>query len=199
MSVVIFFLMRLAPGDIVDVLFAAGGYVSESDKKLIMKELGIDQPIWVQYVEWLRQIFTGDLGKSFAFNVLMGRRWPPRAADWKEAETVCRELGLGAAQREGREPKLPADDKKLGFGGKAGLGGLGPAARKQAAEELGTIPRHLDERLVHQVLDRFCRLMSTTNAIRGLSAATYVKFWSGPTPTYTLPDPTAASRSRITY
>jgi peptide/nickel transport system permease protein len=69
MSVVIFVLMRLAPGDIVDVLFAAGGYVSEADKKLIMRELGIDQPIWVQYVEWLRQLFTGDLGKSYRYDL----------------------------------------------------------------------------------------------------------------------------------
>lgn len=32
---------------------------------------------------------------TFAFNLLMGRSWPPRAADLEEAEQVCRELGLG--------------------------------------------------------------------------------------------------------
>jgi ATP-binding cassette subfamily B protein len=32
--------------------------------------------------------------ESFAFNLLMGRRWPPTASDLKEAETICRELGL---------------------------------------------------------------------------------------------------------
>lgn len=32
---------------------------------------------------------------SFAFNLLMGRRWPPTAQDMAEADTVCRELGLG--------------------------------------------------------------------------------------------------------
>lgn len=36
------------------------------------------------------------LAETFAFNVLMGRRWPPRAEDMAEAEAVCRELGLGA-------------------------------------------------------------------------------------------------------
>lgn len=35
-------------------------------------------------------IFT----ETFAFNVLMGRGWPPAAADFEEAEAVCRELGL---------------------------------------------------------------------------------------------------------
>ena len=32
---------------------------------------------------------------TFAFNLLMGRSWPPQAADLEEAEQVCRELGLG--------------------------------------------------------------------------------------------------------
>jgi ATP-binding cassette subfamily B protein len=36
-------------------------------------------------------VFTG----TFAFNLLMGRRWPPTPADIEEAEQVCRELGLG--------------------------------------------------------------------------------------------------------
>lgn len=33
--------------------------------------------------------------ETLAFNLLMGRRWPPREEDLKEAETMCRELGLG--------------------------------------------------------------------------------------------------------
>jgi ATP-binding cassette subfamily B protein len=33
---------------------------------------------------------------TFAFNLLMGREWPPSAKDTEEAETVCRELGLGS-------------------------------------------------------------------------------------------------------
>jgi ATP-binding cassette, subfamily B, bacterial len=32
---------------------------------------------------------------TLAFNLLMGRRWPPTAADMNEAESLCRELGLG--------------------------------------------------------------------------------------------------------
>ncbi|MBV8550002.1 MAG: ATP-binding cassette domain-containing protein [Acidobacteriaceae bacterium] len=35
------------------------------------------------------------LTETLAFNLLMGRAWPPSQADMKEAETVCRELGLG--------------------------------------------------------------------------------------------------------
>ena len=68
MSVVIFLLLRLAPGNIVDILFGAAGYVSESDKAALMKELGIDKPIWVQYVDWIRAMFSGDLGKSYRYD-----------------------------------------------------------------------------------------------------------------------------------
>ncbi len=35
------------------------------------------------------------LTETLAFNLLMGRRWPPTASDMREAESVCRDLGLG--------------------------------------------------------------------------------------------------------
>jgi peptide/nickel transport system permease protein len=69
MSVVIFVLLRLAPGDIVDILFAAAGYVDPEEKAAILKELGLDKPVWLQYATWLGQVFTGDLGKSYRYDV----------------------------------------------------------------------------------------------------------------------------------
>lgn len=36
------------------------------------------------------------LSESLAFNLLMGRRWPPHSEDLKEARTICEELGLGS-------------------------------------------------------------------------------------------------------
>jgi len=33
--------------------------------------------------------------ESFVFNLVMGRAWPPSGADLREAETLCRDLGLG--------------------------------------------------------------------------------------------------------
>ena len=36
-------------------------------------------------------VFTGTL----AFNLLLGRRWPPQEEDLHAAEEICRELGLG--------------------------------------------------------------------------------------------------------
>src|SRR5581483_11493281 len=35
------------------------------------------------------------LSHTFAFNLLMGRRWPPEPEDLRQAEVLCRELDLG--------------------------------------------------------------------------------------------------------
>jgi len=69
MSLVIFGLLRLAPGDIVDILFSAAGYVDPQARADIMRELGMNKPLWLQYVDWMGQILTGDLGKSYRYDL----------------------------------------------------------------------------------------------------------------------------------
>src|ERR1700756_431534 len=64
-SIVIFFLLRIVPGNIVDILFAAAGYVDPADKANLEKELGIDQPLVVQYLHWIGGLLRGDLGYSY--------------------------------------------------------------------------------------------------------------------------------------
>jgi ATP-binding cassette subfamily B protein len=51
---------------------------------------------------WRRRIVSAPqfhenhiLAGTFAFNLLMGKRWPPSPEDLDEAETLCHELGLG--------------------------------------------------------------------------------------------------------
>ena len=69
MSLVIFVLMRIAPGDIVDIIFASAGYVDPAAKAEITKELGLDQPVAVQYMHWLEDLLRGDLGKSYRYDI----------------------------------------------------------------------------------------------------------------------------------
>ena len=69
MSVVIFILLRLVPGNIVDILFSSAGYVNPAAKQEIAHELGLDQSIPVQYGRWLRDIARGDLGKSYRYDI----------------------------------------------------------------------------------------------------------------------------------
>ncbi len=69
MSVVIFVLLRIAPGDVVDMIFASAGYVDPAAKTEIQRELGLDRPITVQYARWLGEILRGDLGKSYRYDI----------------------------------------------------------------------------------------------------------------------------------
>jgi len=69
MSVVIFLLLRLAPGNIVDILFSTGGYVNPSERAAIERELGLDKPLWAQYADWMRHLAVGDLGKSYRYDL----------------------------------------------------------------------------------------------------------------------------------
>src|ERR1700739_4618408 len=64
-SIVIFFLLRIVPGNIVDILFAAAGYVDPADKVNLERQLGVDQPLIVQYLHWIGGLLPGDLGYSY--------------------------------------------------------------------------------------------------------------------------------------
>ncbi|MCG8403724.1 MAG: ABC transporter ATP-binding protein/permease [Phycisphaerales bacterium] len=62
---------------------------------------GLDRQTWGDQ-GWRRSVVAAPqfhenhvLTGTFAFNLLMGRRWPARSEDLIEAETICRELGLG--------------------------------------------------------------------------------------------------------
>ena len=63
-SVVVFVLMHLAPGDVTAVLL--GPQASESAKQELRVSLGLDQPLPVQYAKWLGHTVTGDFGTSIA-------------------------------------------------------------------------------------------------------------------------------------
>ena len=56
----VFFIMRILPGYPAAALLGAN--VDESRLQLLRHTLGLDLPLPVQYVNYLRQIFTGDLG-----------------------------------------------------------------------------------------------------------------------------------------
>jgi peptide/nickel transport system permease protein len=64
-SVLIFVLLRLTPGNIADILFDAGGYVDPADKKKIEHDLGLDKSIPLQYADWIGGLLHGDLGYSY--------------------------------------------------------------------------------------------------------------------------------------
>ena len=63
-SIVIFLLIQLAPGDAATVLL--GPQATEAAKQELRHVLGLDQPLPVQYLAWLVRTLSGDFGKSVA-------------------------------------------------------------------------------------------------------------------------------------
>ena len=64
-SVVIFVMLRLVPGNITDIIFDSAGFVNPKQKQRIERELGLDQPIVVQYARWIGGLARGDLGYAY--------------------------------------------------------------------------------------------------------------------------------------
>src|SRR5471030_3148196 len=64
-SVLVFTMLRLVPGNIADIVFNAAGMIDVAEKAKLEKELGLDQPIAVQYVQWIGGLARGDLGYSY--------------------------------------------------------------------------------------------------------------------------------------
>jgi peptide/nickel transport system permease protein len=61
-ATIVFFMLRLVPGDPVSAMLGIE-YTPEAAAQL-RKNLGLDQPIYVQYVKWMGNVLHGDLGKS---------------------------------------------------------------------------------------------------------------------------------------
>jgi peptide/nickel transport system permease protein len=64
-SVLVFVLLRVVPGNIADILFSAAGMINPEDKLDIERQLGLDQPIYIQYATWINGLAHGDLGYSY--------------------------------------------------------------------------------------------------------------------------------------
>jgi len=62
-SILVFLMMRLIPGDPAAVLL--GPDATPEQISLMRVKMGLDRPIWVQYLIWVSNIARGDFGKSF--------------------------------------------------------------------------------------------------------------------------------------
>lgn len=63
MSIIIFGMLRLIPGDPATLFVGTEG--SQQAIDTIRRQLGLDQPVYVQYALWLRKVLQGDFGSSF--------------------------------------------------------------------------------------------------------------------------------------
>ena len=106
-AVLVFMLLRLTPGDPAAII--AGDAASVDQIAAIRTELGLEEPIPVQFAIWFRNLVTGDLGQSFYYKTkvttLIGQRIEPTlslaALTILIAVTVAVPLGVLAAWRFG--------------------------------------------------------------------------------------------------
>jgi peptide/nickel transport system permease protein len=61
-SVIIFMVLHLSPGDPAEIML--GSQATQADLERLRAELGLNQPLYVQYVHWLGLVVRGDLGRS---------------------------------------------------------------------------------------------------------------------------------------
>jgi peptide/nickel transport system permease protein len=85
-SIIVFVLVRLLPGDAV-ALQLQDARASAADEAALRSQLGLDRPIYLQYVEWLGTLLRGDLGHSF-------RSHQPVVQELANRLPVTAELGL---------------------------------------------------------------------------------------------------------
>jgi len=62
-SVIVFFLVRLLPGDPSYLL--AGPFATVERVDEVRRRLGLEQPLYVQYARYLRSVMRGELGTSW--------------------------------------------------------------------------------------------------------------------------------------
>jgi peptide/nickel transport system permease protein len=66
-SVLVFVILRILPGDPLVAIFGMEGFtkLSAADRAGYMAQLGLSDPLWLQYLHWARDIASGNLGHSF--------------------------------------------------------------------------------------------------------------------------------------
>jgi peptide/nickel transport system permease protein len=64
-TVLVFLLLRLIPGDVVDQMLGAQGNITEAQREALRHFFGLDQPIYVQFWDWVSRLAVGDMGESF--------------------------------------------------------------------------------------------------------------------------------------
>jgi ABC-type dipeptide/oligopeptide/nickel transport system permease component len=141
----VFFLIHIVPGDPVEQMLGEGATPFEAAQ--LRHTLGLDQPLYVQYVRYLGQTVRGDLGESFKFQAPVRRvifeRYPATLQLAFLALLVCAAIaipaGVLAAHRRGSNV-----DRSIGLFTLFGLAvpnfALGPLLITLFSIKLGWLP-----------------------------------------------------------
>jgi len=66
-SIMVFVIMRILPGDPLVAVYGPEGFskLTDAQRDNLLRELGLLDPLWLQYLHWVRDIANGNFGKSF--------------------------------------------------------------------------------------------------------------------------------------
>lgn len=88
LSIVVFIIIQLPPGDYLTIyinkLRSTGEEITEDRIKSLELRYGLNQPMYVQYLRWMKSVMSGDFGYSFAYGrsvrTLLAARLPATIA-----------------------------------------------------------------------------------------------------------------------
>lgn len=86
-SIIVFASIRLIPGDVIDLMLSQNDIATGNDRAMIEEALGINEPIHIQYFQWIGAAVQGDLGRSLWQNT-------PVTEQLLETLPITFELGL---------------------------------------------------------------------------------------------------------
>ena len=66
-SIMVFVIMRVLPGDPLVAIFGPEGFtkLTDAQREGYLRELGLSDPLWLQYLHWVQDIVRGEFGHSF--------------------------------------------------------------------------------------------------------------------------------------
>jgi peptide/nickel transport system permease protein len=111
-TIIVFLLMRLLPGDPLLLFLGENeiGYLTEEQLAEMRHQYGLDKPLIVQYFDWMRDTFHGDLGYSISnqenLSKLLVEKFPVSIElsfiSWVVGNFVGLSLGILSALRRGK-------------------------------------------------------------------------------------------------
>jgi peptide/nickel transport system permease protein len=114
-SIMVFIIMRILPGDPLVAIFGPEGMtkLTAEQRANYMRELGLADPLWVQYLRWAGDVFTGNFGRSFfrseSVSEMIARRGPLTAEIALIAVLISWLVGIPVAIVSALKPNTVAD------------------------------------------------------------------------------------------
>jgi peptide/nickel transport system permease protein len=114
-SIMVFVIMRILPGDPLVAIFGMEGFtkLTDAQRANYMRDLGLSDPLWMQYLAWAKSIVQGDFGHSFfraeSVGEMLLRRGPITAEIALLSVLISWLVGIPVAIVSALKPNTAAD------------------------------------------------------------------------------------------